>query len=797
MRYLMIPIFLLITSLSFGEGTGTINGRIIHLADSFFEDVEILIPSLNQSTYADEKGNFSFKNIPFGHYQLYASYFSESFGPIEVDLFQSNSKIIEFSIKLEGNHYTLNDFVVEGKTESELLKNSGIKAEIISLKNMAERSTSLEELVNRVPGIKIRNTGGLGAADNIMVGGFSGNAVKYLYDNIPIDYLGSNYTLSKIPVNNLERIEIYKGVLPTKIGTDALGSAINLMPANSNNTSGSFSYEQGSFATHIGSVNANIKLNKHLFIGTSTFYNYSKNNYFVDHLPFRNPDNGQVNYIKERLFHNGFKQYSTEFYLQGRNLKWADRIEFKGNVYNLEKEIQNDPFSRARPFGGVMRKEYAHFIPSFKYKKYLLNNKLNLNQFLVFSTIHFEMFDTLRNTIYDWKGEKQHTGSSSEMGNMNLKNGYLSNTLQQTSSRTNMSYLINNRFQVEANIVLNQYFRKSNTDLLNPLGTFYTKSISNLSFNALFLDKKLESNSQIKYLYGYLTGQSRPIDYPNQVSVPTKDIINSGFSFAQAFKFNINRENYLRFSYENTYRLPDQEELFGDNNLVLPNYSLKPEQSNNFNLGYVYQSKKLRAESNIYYRNTKELIRLKDINQYQAIYLNLDNVSGFGIELDAHYEPIDNLSMAGNLTWNNYRLYASNDPMLNNKHYEQARIANMPFYFTNLSLSYNFKDLLKMGGNISLFTDYSYVHQYYLDYIERQFEPDGFLGLWGQSKINTNRIIPVQHLLSVGMNYSRPLGKNSIAFSMAVKNVLNYEIYNEFKMESPGRNFRAKLMYTF
>lgn len=140
----------------------------------------------------------------------------------------------------------------------------------------------------------------------------------------------------------------------------------------------------------------------------------------------------------------------------------------------------------------------------------------------------------------------------------------------------------------------------------------------------------------------------------------------------------------MRFSYENTYRLPEQNELFGDNHFVLANYELKPEKSNNFNLGYVYDTQRLRMEVNTYYRNTKDMIRLKDINQYQALYGNLDHVKGFAVELEAVYRPTRNFVMTGNLSWNDFRLESSADQLLNGQHYKDARIANMPFYYTNL-----------------------------------------------------------------------------------------------------------------
>src|SRR5699024_2456725 len=318
-------------------------------------------------------------------------------------------------------------------------------------------------------------------------------------------------------------------------------------------------------------------------------------------------------------------------------------------------------------------------------------------------------------------------------------------------SRTNLSYLLSDNFQLESNTVFSTVNRKSNLDELNPNGTTYNKLISNLAVNSQFFNRKLESNTQIKYLYSYLSGRYEGSDNPTESSAIHTKVEKTGISFSQALKYSFNDKNYVRFSYENTYRLPEQQELFGDNNFIVANYNLTPESSKNFNLGYTRVGKKYSFEINTYYRDTKDLIRLKDLNQYQATYLNLEHVRGLGVEFEINYEPTENLFLSGNLTWNDFRLESSKDRPLQNQHYKNARVANMPFYYANLSASYNLKDLLNLSTDLSFFWDYSYVHQYYLDFIEKQFEPDGFLGLWGTSKINTSRIIPVQHLNNLGI----------------------------------------------
>ena len=787
--------FLLFTLCSMAQNTGIIQGKLINALDEQVENVEIRLVETNARTLTDKQGGFVFKNLPSGVYNMYPVYDGFQFAIQSVQV--RAGTVQDVTLYIEMLTYNLDEVKLKTLSLSEKLKNSAIKSDIISVETNTRRANSVEDLVDKSPGVKIRNIGGLGSTSNIIVGGFQGNAVKFLYDDIPIDYLGSNYGLTKVPTNAISRVEIYKGVLPTKIGVDALGSAINIVPKTSKKTSGTVSYETGSFDTHIATANANIKINEHLFFGINSFYNYSKNNYKVDNLPYKDPSSGQVAYIRERLFHNAFNQHSLEFSLQARDLSWAESLEFKVNSYGLKKDIQNDPFSRARPFGEVYRQERGNFIPSLKYKHHFFENKLSVNQFLVFSKIDFEIFDLAKNVYYDWKGVPHATNSGSEMGNMLLDKGYLENNFKQFTSRTNLNYLISNYLQIENNTVFSHYNRKSNVGDLNLNGTNYDKLITNFALNAQFFDRKLESNTQFKYLLGNFAGQYNASDNPLEQNIVNKEVVNSGLSFSQALKYNINEESYVRLSYENTFRLPEQQELFGDNNFIVANYELTPEESKNFNLGYTYAASVYGFEINTYYRDTKNLIRLKDLNQYQATFLNLDNVKGLGVELQANYEPIEHLSLAGNLTWNDFRLQSSNDKYQNNEHFKDARIANMPFYYGNLSASYNIKELLKLSTDLSFFWDYSYVHQYYLDYIEKQFEPDGFLGLYGDSKINTSRIIPNQHTHNLGFIYARDFSKQSVSISGELKNVFNEDIYNEFKMQSPGRHFRVKITYSF
>src|SRR5690554_5893321 len=395
-------IFTLCSLSSISQNLSSIHGKVDNSLDNHLEGITVHLVENNLRTITDEDGHFNFEGLTSGIYNIYAVYDGFQFPVQTVEV--EPGKTHKVTIYIGTMNYSLDEVKLQTLSISEKLKNSAIKADIISVEANTRRANSVEDLVDKSPGVKIRNVGGLGSASNIIVGGFTGSSVKFLYDDIPIDYLGSNYGLTKIPTNAISRVEVYKGVLPTKIGVDALGSAINIIPKTSTKSSGTVSYETGSYNTHIASANANIKVSDHFFFGINSFYNYSDNNYKVDNLPYKDPNTGQVTYIRERLFHNGFNQHSLELSIQARELSWAESIEFKVNSYGLKRDIQNDPFSRARPFGEVYRKETGNFIPSLKYKNHFLENKLSVNQFLVYSDIDFEIFDQAKNVYYDWKG---------------------------------------------------------------------------------------------------------------------------------------------------------------------------------------------------------------------------------------------------------------------------------------------------------------------------------------------------------------------------------------------------------
>lgn len=136
------------------------------------------------------------------------------------------------------------------------LKRSAFNAVALDTKALQNSTQNLSEALAQAPGMKIRESGGVGSDMQLMMDGFTGKHIKIFIDGVPQEGVGSSFGLNNIPVNYAERIEVYKGVVPVGFGTDAIGGVINIITKkNRNKWFLDASYSYGSFNTHKSYVN--------------------------------------------------------------------------------------------------------------------------------------------------------------------------------------------------------------------------------------------------------------------------------------------------------------------------------------------------------------------------------------------------------------------------------------------------------------------------------------------------------------------------------------------------------------
>lgn len=136
------------------------------------------------------------------------------------------------------NQKKIEEVVITGQYTQQSINKSIYKVEVIDaemIKNMAV--TTAAEVLNQNLNIQIVPNSGDGNSQATIMG-LGGAYTKILIDNIPVvnDRGSGNQTdLSKLNVNNIERIEVVKGAMGVEYGNNAVTGVINIITKKSYN----------------------------------------------------------------------------------------------------------------------------------------------------------------------------------------------------------------------------------------------------------------------------------------------------------------------------------------------------------------------------------------------------------------------------------------------------------------------------------------------------------------------------------------------------------------------------------
>lgn len=117
----------------------------------------------------------------------------------------------------------------EGVADEAPSKDDVAAADVVEREQIEEEPVSAGELLDRKEGVRVRELGGLGSFSTVSIRGSSSEQVRVLLDGVPLERASNGgIDLSIIPTENLERIEIYRGIAPLSTGGSAIGGVVNL-----------------------------------------------------------------------------------------------------------------------------------------------------------------------------------------------------------------------------------------------------------------------------------------------------------------------------------------------------------------------------------------------------------------------------------------------------------------------------------------------------------------------------------------------------------------------------------------
>lgn len=779
-------------SASAQEMTG-ISGRIISAEDrSAIDFADIYFKETTYGCITDENGTFRLE-APQGTYTLAVAAIGYETYEMAITLSGRDTTLRTIALKPARNQ--LDEVVVMSERKSHV-RQSAFNAVDLSVKEMHNSSKSLGETLSQLPGLKLRESGGVGSDAQLTLDGFSGKHVKVFIDGVPQEGAGTALDINNLPVNFAERIEVYKGVVPVGFGSDALGGVINIVTKKRRHGwSLDASYSYGSFNTHKSYVNFSHTLRNGLAYEINAFQNYSDNNYWIDNYITEFGDDGiSENTDRSKIYH--VRRFNDRFHNEAvigkfgvTGKSWADRLMLGFNYSHFYKEIQTGVYQYI-VFGQKHRKGHS-LVPSLEYSKrnlltegldVMLNANYNRNTTMNIDTSSFK---------YNWLGDRKYTGSRGEQS-------YQDN--RSLNTNFNATFTAEYRLKKAHTFTLNHVsstFRRttrSKVDGSQQLSDFSIpkvtrKNITGLSYR-LMPSRKWSVTAFGKYYNQYNRGPvSQSSDgVGNYVEMSRT---TNAFGYGAAGTWFIIKGLQVKLSYEKAYRLPTTDELFGDEDLEAGKTDLKPENSNNVNLNLGYSrhfgEHFVNAEGTLIFRDTKDYIQrgLSTVSGMSyGFYENHGRVRTQGYNISARYGWSRWLSIGGtfsNINVRDHERYVAGNTLQESETYGQ-RMPNQPYMFASFDATFTWHDLLADGNTLTVAYDGYYQHAFPL-YWEHFGDPA------------SKSVVPDQLSHNLSISYSLQNGRYNI--SLECRNLTNEKLYDNFSLQKAGRAFYAKVRVFF
>ncbi|MDD7529493.1 MAG: TonB-dependent receptor [Prevotellaceae bacterium] len=745
------------------------NGNSIEFATVQWKDLNE--PSYKNGTTTNRKG-VARLNI-HAHQKLVLRVSYVGYQTI-TDTITANEK--RHTLKLRPESTELANVVVFGKTKAQVIRESPEAVSVINAKELQGRSVSLETILNKTIGLKVGQSGGLGSSSRIIVHGLEGNRIQILWDGIPMNTSDGAFSLDEIPIDIIERIEVYKSIIPARFGCDGLGGAVNIVTKEFSTDYLDASYELGSYRTHKGSVFSRKNFPKSgILLGAGGYYTSAKNDY-----SFRVPE--RENLLVKRD-HDRFRSYMLKGKVAFTKL-WFDEISTEFGYYNRFNEIQGV----LKNIQHAENKSGMFMLENKLIKSGILNNRLNFESHFSLSHTTNNFVDTAR-VNHDFEGNiypsPNGQGETGDVPHSSNDKGL------EINERINLDYRLSVNHSLNLNTLINYARRQPNDDIASQhagfiIGGFPSKKtsvVSGLTWEAKLFGRKLTNMLSVKYFH--LHSEIEDLTSYEMIEAPKKKSnTTSQIGWIEAMKYEPFRGFHLKASYQRAIRLPNSQELFGDGIITFPAAGLKPEKSHNFNLGFLIDKNdvlglsRLQFEVNGFYMQVSDMIKL--MKQHMAAgYVNAEKVHIKGIETELKLDISPTVYAYGNLTYQYVRDVLDYLPGTQAPNPTKGlRLPNIPYLFANFGAEYH-SDRLFKNWYVKAFWDGKFTEEFFY--------------FWELTELQKRRI-PRSFVNDIGLLLTY---KNKYSIALECHNLMNKEVWDQFRQPLAGRTFHLKFRYVF
>ena len=494
-----------------------------------------------------------------------------------------------------------------------------------------DQGKTLSSIISKSSGVSTQKMGGAGSFETVSIRGVDGSRVAVFYNGIPLNSsMGGAVDLSQIPLNQVDAVEIYKGITPASLGGNSLGGAINIIGKGSRAKSCELSFLVGSFGEFKGSALLSNKVENSNLLGNIS-YHYSKNDY-----PYLDRNGTAYNPNDDTL----------------RDLNNNELNDFNSNI-SVTREINNNRLSlywlhtqkrMGIPAAEGMINQTAYtsgredLLIAKSDKSISIGNLTN-----TFSLSY--MNDYLFWTGLDNYGIASGVLKPGEVGELQSSNFYTYYSFGYKLFTSNL-LKIDGVSQIKYEQMLPQTDVadfgvgdwKSNRSSFNNSAdlSFYFGDFSTIVGGSFTLIRDHTEGGEDPYTKNYL---------------PTETTIKTNYSARLGVNYFLLNGDLSLFTNGGYYRkVPSLRELYGYQGAVIPNPNLSDEKGFNTDLGVSYINKKLSAELTLFYNHFEDLISIVFDGRISRA-TNIGENRSYGVEASLLWDIVTFISIQEAVTF--------------------------------------------------------------------------------------------------------------------------------------------------
>ena len=533
--------------------------------------------------------------------------------------------------------YKAQDVVVTASRVEQQLADVNMSVSVITSEDIAEMSgakTIADLLESKVPGIQVKNDGGQGI-DRIKIRGEDAFRTLVMIDG---QRISEQKSMSGVPLlidpSQVERIEVIRGPASVLYGSDAIGGAINIITKKGGEDSFGATVSAGLDTSSNGK-----ELSGSIF-GSANGWKYRFGGAIRDADDIDTPAGEMPHTEFNSKAANAFLSYDIDpNKTVGISLSHFDLDFMSGAVSYAPEDFYVDVPEWKRTRGAIFG-EFKNLTEN------LARLRIDISQ--------------ERNT----KLMENHVNPSTDTSKAPSINSYADNTLDTSSLNAQTDWIIGDNHY----LITGYEFSYDDLDALSETYLDLSSIVAIMSQPVLSKDQSfsgyqmrhsvfanMESTLFEDWVFNYgvrytWVKNDMDVNTPYSLSMPSMGILGvpegkfhydnhdskAVFNFGTTYKGF--RNLTLRANWSQGYRTPLLQELFIDTSmggeLTYANPDLKPETSDNFEIGARYTNGILTVDGSIFYSKADDYITTIAISDGINKYTNMGEAETLGLELD-------------------------------------------------------------------------------------------------------------------------------------------------------------------